>query len=51
MVDRLGVMCVLCGGSAGRAAKHRCKATVADGQTARPLFPHTLTHKHISQQV
>ena len=29
---------------AGRAAKHRCKATtaaVADGPTAGPLFPHT----------
>lgn len=50
MVDRLG-LCVWGGFFGGGAAKHRCKATVADRQTARPLFPHTLTHKRVSQQV
>lgn len=39
------------GGGDGRAAQHRCKAAVSDGQTARALFPHTLTHKHTSRQV
>lgn len=43
-----GCMCVcVCLGEEGVAAKHRCKATpaaVADGQTAGPLFPHTLEH-------
>lgn len=43
---------MLSGGlGAGRAAKHRCKATtaaVADGPTAGPLFPHTQTHSATS---
>lgn len=48
------VMCVCWGGGlgAGRAVKHRCKATtaaVADGQTAGPLFPRT--HKHSATSV
>lgn len=52
LVGRLGLcVCWVEELDAGRAVKHRCKtttATVVDGQTAGPLFPHTQTHSATS---